>query len=68
MKRFVGEALVMRELGQPGPHGDRYEVFEERYIGADPKKPKLPGRYIEVKVVRNFRVDQVVDYKIEELD
>ncbi len=71
MKRFVGENLVMREVELSGPVQncqDRYEISKEQHLGADSKKPETPGRYIEVTVIRNFRVTQVVDYRIEELD
>lgn len=64
MKRTVGEKFMLREIEPKG----RLEIYEENFPGSDKKKPKASGRYIEVQVKRNFRVNRTEVFEIEELD
>jgi len=71
MKRHVGETLILRELEDYPQKIDYsvYEIVENRMIKPDfSTVPIVTGRFIEVEVKRNFRVNEVSTLEIQELD
>lgn len=64
MKRTVGEKLTLREISPKG----RFEIYEENFPGADRGEPGVSGRFIEVQVIRNFRIIETKNFAVEELD
>jgi hypothetical protein len=60
---------VMRDLEGDDVHtGVRYRDVTEDFKGSRYERPVLEGRFIEVEVMRNFRVTESKKMHVEELD
>ncbi len=70
MKTAVGEVVILKQVRvTKGSHEPiMYKVVTENFKGDQYNNPEVTGRFIEVEVMRNFRVSKKEEFSIEELD
>lgn len=70
MQTRVGEVLILRLVEARSSNHETvlYKVESENFEGKKYNNPVISGRFIEVEIMRNFRVSEKKSLQIEELD
>lgn len=69
MHSNVGKVLIFKQIDVGGvEEGTGWRDVTDEFEGASYNQPRITGRFIEVEVIRNFRVTETRELSLEELD
>lgn len=70
MQTKAGDVLILKLVEAHTSHHETvlYKVETENFEGDNYNRPVIEGTFIEVEVMRNFRVTKKSEYLTEELD
>jgi len=70
MSTAVEKVLILKcvQVTKGAHEATMYKDVTEHFVGDRYNNPETIGRFIEVEVMRNFRVSKKEEFTIEELD
>lgn len=70
MQTRVGEVLILKLVEAHSSNHETvlYKVESENFEGERYNNPVIEGTFLEVEIMRNFRVTKKSEYQTEELD